>query len=155
MNQHPSSVEIESVPGLSVDALTQGPSSVLGVTDVSASNDVGFSETPTEPSGVTRVSGPEASRLREQVLSESEVEPPLIVLVNEINRPCWGVYDVATETTTGKRLRPGVYLHALSSGSRGKSASPVDTWVCGPLHIDAQTFDENGDNFGRVLRFKN
>jgi putative DNA primase/helicase len=155
MNQHPLSAEIESIPGLNVDALTQGPSSVLGVTDVAASNDVGFSETPTESSGVTRVSGPEASRLREQVLSESEVEPPLNVLVNEINRPCWGVYDAATETTTGKRLRPGVYLHALSSGSKGKAASPVDTWVCGPLHIDAQTFDENGDNFGRVLRFKN
>ena len=37
----------------------------------------------------------------------------------------------------------------------GGDPAPVDAWVCGPLHIEAQTFDGIENNFGRMLRFKN
>jgi hypothetical protein len=46
-------------------------------------------------------------------------------------------------------------MHGMSAPKRRRPTLPVDTWVCGPLHIEAQTFDGTGNNFGRLLRFKN
>uniref|UniRef100_A0ABX1MX74 DUF927 domain-containing protein n=1 Tax=Aromatoleum buckelii TaxID=200254 RepID=A0ABX1MX74_9RHOO len=73
----------------------------------------------------------------------------------EDERPCFKVYDDFTVLDTGRKLRPGVWHHTLSAPKGGGDPVPVDTWVCGPLHIEAQTFDGTGNNFGRLLRFKN
>ncbi|MCK0510158.1 DUF927 domain-containing protein [Aromatoleum buckelii] len=75
--------------------------------------------------------------------------------VPEDERPCFKVYDDFTVLDTGRKLRPGVWHHTLSAPKGGGDPVPVDTWVCGPLHIEAQTFDGTGNNFGRLLRFKN
>lgn len=68
-------------------------------------------------------------------------------------RPCWGVYDEPVARERGQEARPGVYWHTVKSG--GEEQELVDTWVSGPVHIRAQTFDEGGNNFGRLLRFRN
>ncbi|MBL8445438.1 MAG: DUF927 domain-containing protein [Zoogloeaceae bacterium] len=73
----------------------------------------------------------------------------------EDDRPCFKVYDEWTLLDTGRKLRPGVWLHGMSKPKQHEAAAPVDTWVCGPLHIEAQTFDGTENNFGRLLRFKN
>jgi len=37
---------------------------------------------------------------------------------------------------------------------KGDLPAPVDIWIYSPLHVDAVTYDEQKDNFGRLLRFK-
>ncbi|HJV26320.1 MAG TPA: DUF927 domain-containing protein [Aromatoleum sp.] len=74
--------------------------------------------------------------------------------VPEQERPCFRIYDDWTLLGTGRKLKPGVWHHAMSTPKSGESF-PVDTWVCGALHIEAQTFDTTGNNFGRLLRFRN
>lgn len=72
------------------------------------------------------------------------------------DRPCYRVYDDWGRWECGRTIKPGVYLHTMSAPkSKSELSVPVDTWVCGPLHIEAQTNDGTGNNFGRLLRFKN
>ncbi|MCB1506870.1 MAG: DUF927 domain-containing protein [Hyphomicrobiaceae bacterium] len=78
-----------------------------------------------------------------------------IPAVPENARPCFRVYDDWALLDNGRKLRPGVWLHGTSRPKKGETPVPVDTWVCGPLHIEAQTFDGTENNFGRLLRFKN
>ena len=155
MNKHSEAAGAVATLDSNADAVLAGSASVIDVTDVPASNDKGFNETSAESHGDTHVSESDSSSFREQLLNEVGVELRLERPVEEIIRPCWKVYDTVTELQSGKRLRPGVYWHALPGRSKGEEAQPLDMWICGPLHIDAQTFDENGDNFGRILRFKN
>jgi len=72
----------------------------------------------------------------------------------EEDRPCWRVYDDWGKLESGRKVRPGVYMHGMSAAKKDAPSVPVDSWVCGPLHIDAQTFDGADNNFGRLLRFK-
>jgi putative DNA primase/helicase len=74
--------------------------------------------------------------------------------VPESERPCFRVYDGWTVLDTGRKLRPGVWHHTMSAPKGGGEPFPVDSWVCGPLHIEAQTYDGTGNNFGRLVRFK-
>lgn len=53
----------------------------------------------------------------------------------------------------GKRIKPGTYFCEMKPGKSGPEL--VNHWVCSPLHIDATTSDPQGNNFGRLLRFKN
>ena len=59
----------------------------------------------------------------------------------EEDRPCWRVYDDWGKLEKGRKVRPGVWRHAMSEAKKDTPSVPVDTWVCGPLHIEAQTFD--------------
>lgn len=66
-------------------------------------------------------------------------------------RPCFRVYD-DPPSFGGVTERAGVYWHERrGSGDREEM---IDTWVCGPLHVEAQTHDDAGNHFGRALRFK-
>jgi putative DNA primase/helicase len=85
---------------------------------------------------------------------EDEAQPEAMAAVPEQERPCFRVYDGWTVLDSGRRLRPGVWLHAMSAPKSG-TPSPVETWVCGPLYIEAQTSDSAGNHFGRLLRFRN
>lgn len=78
----------------------------------------------------------------------------IIHSVPEGERPCFRVYDERIVLDSGRKLRPGVWHHTMSSPKSGDPA-PVDTFVCGPLYIEAQTYDGTENNFGRLLRFKN
>lgn len=81
-------------------------------------------------------------------------EAPAVTFPSEKERPCWRVYDGWTEHG-GRKWRPGVYWHSMSDGKKDEPPAPVETWVSGPLHLKAQTFDGQKGNFGRLLRFKN
>jgi putative DNA primase/helicase len=66
-------------------------------------------------------------------------------------RPCYFVLD-DWAAPRGRKYRPGVY-YCEKEGKDGQ-ANLSETWFCSPLHIDAITFDGQGNNFGRLLRFK-
>jgi hypothetical protein len=52
----------------------------------------------------------------------------------------------------GTKYRPGVYFCGIDNTKDG----PVtfNSWICTPIHVEAVTHDEQGNNFGRLLRFK-
>jgi putative DNA primase/helicase len=65
-------------------------------------------------------------------------------------RPCYAVADEWVVGPGGK-FRPGVWHF-----DGGKDDAELKhRWVCSPLHIDAVTFDDQDNNFGRLLRFRN
>jgi putative DNA primase/helicase len=68
-------------------------------------------------------------------------------------RPRYVVLDDWHKSSEGKH-RPGVYYCGIKVNKKGEIEGPVDDWLCSPLHIDAVTFDGQGNNFGRLLRFK-
>lgn len=73
--------------------------------------------------------------------------------VPEDERPCFKVFDVSTELDQGGKLRPGVWFFGAKAEKDG-TVKLTKTWVCGPLHIDAQTADANDASYGRMLRFR-
>ena len=70
------------------------------------------------------------------------------------DRPRFVVLDDWREVD-GKRRRPGVYFCGMTEAKRGGEAVPFASWICSPLRIEAVTFDERDNNFGRLLRFSN
>ncbi|MCB9968698.1 MAG: DUF927 domain-containing protein, partial [Geminicoccaceae bacterium] len=70
----------------------------------------------------------------------------------EKSRPCWGVYDEPV-TDGGKRHRPGVYRHSMSKETKDTPPAPINTWISGPVHLEALTRNGEGQDFGVLLRF--
>ena len=68
-------------------------------------------------------------------------------------RPRYVVLDDWKKSVAGNH-RPGVYYCGVKVNKQGEIQSTFDLWFCSPLHIDAVTFDGEGNNFGRLLRFK-
>ena len=68
-------------------------------------------------------------------------------------RPCYKVYEDWTQDTAGHRQKPGVFYHGLKSHG-DKPPELTDSYVCGPLHVEATLSDSGGGNFGRLLRFR-
>lgn len=68
-------------------------------------------------------------------------------------RPCFAVLDDWTQLE-GRKCRPGVYLCDMTKPKGEDAATPIETWLCSPLHVEAVTFDGQENNFGRLLRFK-
>ena len=128
---------------------------VLDVPDVEASTGAGFHGTARETADVPGVPALGDLLARASGADGSEHPQAAIPAVPDDERPCFRVYDAGALLDTGRKLRPGVWHHGMSTPRGGGDPAPVDTWVCGPLHIEAQTFDGTGNNFGRLLRFKN
>lgn len=97
-----------------------------------ASNGGASADTPTDTDGVSEGSG-----------------PPVSLIPDLPERPAFRVFDDRLEYG-GVEFRPGVWYF-----SADKDGSPIQTWVCSPLHVDAVTHDGQGNHFGRLLRFKN
>lgn len=127
---------------------------VPAVPDVPASNDAGFHGTARGTADVPDVPAMGDLLARASETDDGERQHAAIPAVPDNERPCFRVYDGGALLDTGRKLRPGVWHHGMTA-PRGGEPAPVDTWVCGPLHIEAQTFDGTGNNFGRLLRFKN
>jgi len=74
-------------------------------------------------------------------------------LPGESERPCYKVLDDWLELSDGSKLKPGVWFFGIKWKD---NAEPTFTqqWICSPLHVDAITFDDQSNNFGRLLRFK-
>lgn len=82
----------------------------------------------------------------------------------EFERPCYIMLDDWTETpgfppseffpegVPPQRRRPGLWL--FRNHRANGTVTPIEDWICDPLHIDAQTYDGAGNNFGRLLRFR-
>jgi putative DNA primase/helicase len=66
----------------------------------------------------------------------------------EADRPCFRVLDDWVEHG-GAKYRPGVWYFGTD-----KDGSLTQSWACSPIHLDAVTYDGQGNNFGRLLRFK-
>jgi len=82
------------------------------------------------------------------------------VFPDEDNRPKYVVLRKwATEPSTipgnpPVKYQPGVYHCTITKGTRSKNPKKVNTWICAPLEIIAMTWDNNHDNFGRILEFQ-
>ena len=124
-----------------------------GDTGGTPSNGGGSGVTPNVELGDTGVTT--VADLLARAMEPEEVEAQTVSLPDAELRPCFRVYDGWTGTDTGRSLRPGVWYHTMSAPKGDRDPLPVDTWICGPLHIEAQTIDGAGNNFGRLLRFKN
>jgi putative DNA primase/helicase len=68
-------------------------------------------------------------------------------------RPRYVVLDDWQKSDNGNH-RPGVYYCGVKLDKKGEIQGTFDLWFCSPMHIDAVTFDGQGNNFGRLLRFK-
>lgn len=68
-------------------------------------------------------------------------------------RPRYVVLDDWAKSIEGNH-RPGVYYCGVKMNKKGEIEGSFDLWFCSPVHIDAVTFDWQGNNFGRLLRFK-
>lgn len=128
---------------------------VLDVPDVEASNGAGSHGTASGTADVPDVPALGELLARTSETDGGERQQAAIPAVPDDERPCFRVYDAGALLDTGRKLRPGVWHHGMSTPRGGGDPAPVDSWVCGPLHIEAQTFDGTGNNFGRLLRFKN
>ncbi|MDP1651772.1 MAG: DUF927 domain-containing protein [Rhodocyclaceae bacterium] len=109
-------------------------SEVSAVSGVQASNDGLSADTPAETPGVSEVSDGVERKI-----------PDLAA------RPCYSVFDDWIEES-GEKFRPGVWYFGFKENK--ESVTPVQSWICSPLHVEAVTFDGQGNNFGRMLRFK-
>lgn len=110
---------------------------VSDVSHVSANNGAVLPETPGENPDVLDVSA-----------------PPESPIPGESQRPCFKVFDDWTPVPEGKKLKPGVYFFTVKHGKGEAPAALIQQWICGPLHIEAVTYDGQENNFGRLLRFK-
>ena len=128
---------------------------VSGVSGVQASVGGLLADTPSETHGVSEVAAVADLLARAAEPGEGEAQQEAVKSVTEEDRPCFKVYDGWTLLESGRKLRPGVWYHAMSAPKGKGDPVPVDTWVCGPLYIEAQTFDGSSNNFGRLLHFKN
>lgn len=144
---------------------------VTGVTGVTALNDKEKTGNTDENPGVTGVTGVTEDGVTEEKATDDGATDPLGASIDPADAPpdddsieateppspaecpCWRVYlDWWTEK--GKKgRRPGVYYHGRVDNADG-SATRTDEWVCGPLQIEATTFDRRGESFGRLLRFR-
>ena len=68
-------------------------------------------------------------------------------------RPRYVVLDDWAKSIEGNH-HPGVYYCGVKVNKKGEIEGTFDLWFCSPVHIDAVTFDGQGNNFGRLLRFK-
>jgi putative DNA primase/helicase len=67
----------------------------------------------------------------------------------EPKRPSYVVRD-----KWGRFGPPGVWFHGHKGGGKNGEPTPIDLWLCSPLHVEAVTCGDNGYGFGRLLRFR-
>lgn len=124
----------DGVPGANGDpAAVTSETDVTHVTSVQASNGATCAVTPDDSADVT------------------DVTPSPIPSLDD--RPRFVVLD-APHDEGGRRYRAGVWFFAVKHGKADDQPTPIEQWVCSPLHLDAVTRDGQENNFGRLLRFR-
>lgn len=84
-----------------------------------------------------------------------ELAPVKIELPPETARPKYIVLEDWLKLPD-RKLRPGVYYCGMTKKGSGDNPSvPYEEFVCGPMHVIAITHDDQQNNFGRLLRFRN
>ena len=137
----------------STDVRDRSPASlnngVTEVTEVTAPNDAACSRYPDHEKEVTGVTETlnRASITTASAIRPHDVPPPTPATPGVPHRPSYATYD--DHTTYGP---PGLYYHGKKLLKSGE-VEPFDHWLCGPIHADAMTCDEQGYGFGIVIRF--
>ena len=72
----------------------------------------------------------------------------------ESERPRYVVFDEPYQAADGTLYRPGVWYFGIKHGRGDAPPTLTKHLLCGPLHIEAVTHDSAGQNFGRLLRFR-
>ena len=85
-------------------------------------------------------------------INPTDMPPDTVTAISIEHRPCFICHSDYWKDHNGKVQKSGVWLHSLSKGDEPK---PVDTWVCGELHVTATARDKSGRSFGQVLHIKN
>ncbi len=98
-------------------------------------------------------SAPDVGSAHAQKIEALEATKPVDSFPSEDDRPCWRIYDQPIEHD-GKRHPAGVYLHGFKRDSKGNVSESVNTWACGPLHVEAVTTNAEDGEHGRLLRFQ-
>lgn len=136
------------MPEPTLSLLDEKVSEVSGVAGVQPTVRAGAGDTPAPIDGVHE------AKKESTANTDTSTEPtPASAIPMEDQRPCFRVFDEAVKTPE-QSYRAGVWHFAMRPGKRGAPATPTQTWVCSPLHIEAVTTDSQGGNFGRQLRFK-
>lgn len=94
----------------------------------------------------------------DKALARNVTKKPAVaaVAVPEEERPCYRVFDEWLEFPGIGKMRPGVWYYGIKSGKKADEAKALfQFWICSPIHVEAVTFDEQENNFGRLLRIKN
>jgi putative DNA primase/helicase len=123
-----------------LDTIKNTVTTVTAVTDRKGG---GYSGNRPNSNSVTSV-----TELLNNAIDPNDTPPPIIEKI-ELKRPCYGVYDDFNEF--GKA---GVYHHTTKSDKKG-NLTPVNDFICDPLHVDAGSCDALDHNYGLMLRFKN
>lgn len=71
-----------------------------------------------------------------------------------VDRPRYCVFDEWVEEG-GRKYKAGVWYFGLKAGKDDAPDILIEDWICSPLHVEAVTYDEQDNNFGRLLKFKN
>ena len=69
---------------------------------------------------------------------------------DDSERPLFATFCAPVTSENGRRYRAGVWHFGFN-----RHGDPMDTWICGPLWIEAVTHDGKDNSFGRLLRFQN
>lgn len=65
-------------------------------------------------------------------------------------RPCYRVYD-AWQEIDGRKIKPGVYLHATKAEKSDDAPTLIDKWISTPLRVLATTSNGEDAEYGRLL----
>ena len=139
-------------------------SGVTNVTGVTANEHGDSRVTSEEVTNVTGVTPDDEQPLTEDepiyyeptepIEAPPENEAPYDLTIPEEARSCYRVFDEASVVKEHGKLRAGVWYFSYKEQKEGLPILLM-SWVCSPLHVDAVTFDNQQNNFGRMLRFKN
>lgn len=72
--------------------------------------------------------------------------------IEEIQRPCFAVYDYPT-VAEGRHYSAGTWYHDIKVVGKDERSVPVDRWICAPLHVEAETVNTEDRSIGRLLSF--
>lgn len=140
---------------------------LAGYEPIGASNDAAISHEPENAPEADSVAVPTKPKSKTKAAIKDELAQELRKLEagnqDEIEAPDYATLDVAVAMEHRPRYvvrddwtkaygRPGVWFHGLKIGV--ESIVPIDTFICTPLHVLAITRDDNGRNFGRLLKLK-
>jgi putative DNA primase/helicase len=118
-----------------------------------ASNGAAFSSSPAKNTEGTEGTGMDLDESADP-LHEADDDVPEKIDISTLEMPCYLVRDDWFEMGGSKR-KPGVWFCYMEKG-KGKDAKPdfKAVRICSPLHIVGLTNTEDGQLFGRLLRFR-
>jgi len=100
-------------------------SGVTGVTRVQTHDDGDSDVTPNAVREVTEVTTVADLLANAMEPDEAKAQHDTTTVVPESDRPCFRVYDGWTVTDTGRKLRPGVWLHTMSAPKGNNEPVPT------------------------------